>query len=777
MKRIFVCGILAIVSASVASAADESWRLPLAEKEKALEANILQRHNILGLYPSMVEVPREGGPIDLTTTNPFADVHHAVCWTANYLAGASYRYAYLKKSGAPAAEVEAARKRADEIFEAVYRCQRVTGIRGLQARGYFLGHGETYSERELSSKVNNWHQSEVDGTPLRWVGDPSHHNYSDSIHGLGQYYDLAAEGPQKERAREAIDALVGYWVDSDLTIMGDLGRPVPILGLTDGKTLNTRIMMAIAGAKVAHHATGKEKFKAAYDRLIKQFGVRGLKKFKTEKNFDDHEHVICHLETLFRIEKDPELRAAYRVVADAIWAHHTDDAQSLFTYIYYAIAPDAPDREKALADALHSLQTWPTDMTIRPRMTSLTPNFKAPYPVYAARWDNEYMWKGNLLNADGWLSRIVTDVAVPAEDPMVLYAIDTSGDLYQSRDGAATPGGWLPVNQDLPSPARAIDAGPKIRMVFAACDDGFYLSKTGGATWERMPVPSAGVPTDVLVDPSNPNILYAVSDRGVWRSTDFGERFLGKTWEALTAGLPEAGDSSFAMAPGDPGRIYAILDGNLFTRRLDEAEWTQSGPLGLTDEVRSYPWLVADPADPDHAITGFWSVYGGLGTFSILRQTTDAGSNWDVTLQTIYEKYTEGGMMGLASLFVMGRISAPAFSSEEPGALYLAADTRGVLKSTNDGETWVEHTKGLDIPKAETVMAPRNTTWLFTGTPGGLFLSKDGGETWEDANLWLQFRKNTRRELGGAAFIDAFWRARYHGFIDEAAANARYDGE
>ncbi|MFH1881553.1 MAG: hypothetical protein ABIL62_02420 [Planctomycetota bacterium] len=78
------------------------------------------------------------------------------------------------------------------------------------------------------------------------VGDPSHHNYSDSIHGLGQYYTLAAEGEQKDRAREAIDALVGYWVDNDLKIAKyDSSLPaVPILGFTDGRTLNTRVMMA-----------------------------------------------------------------------------------------------------------------------------------------------------------------------------------------------------------------------------------------------------------------------------------------------------------------------------------------------------------------------------------------------------------------------------------------------------------------------------------------------------------------------------------------------------
>src|SRR5690606_25995362 len=117
------------------------------------------------------------------------------------------------------------------------------------------------------------------------------------------------------------------------------------------KTLNTRIMMAIAGAKVAHHATGNEKFLATYERLIDQFGVRGLKTFRVGKGFDDAEHVFCHLDNLFRIETDPELLAAYGVVADALWEQHKYDGQSLFTYIYYHIRPEAPGKEEALQQA------------------------------------------------------------------------------------------------------------------------------------------------------------------------------------------------------------------------------------------------------------------------------------------------------------------------------------------------------------------------------------------------------------------------------------------
>ena len=137
--------------------ADDSWKLPLEEKEVVLEQNNVERHNILGLYPSQVDVPLDGSPVDISTLGN-CNIAHAVCWTANYLAGASYRYAFLKRSGAPEEMVAKARARADELFEAIYRCQLVTGVRGLQARGYALGHGESYEERGIEALNDSWQQ-------------------------------------------------------------------------------------------------------------------------------------------------------------------------------------------------------------------------------------------------------------------------------------------------------------------------------------------------------------------------------------------------------------------------------------------------------------------------------------------------------------------------------------------------------------------------------------------------------------------------------------------
>lgn len=631
-------------------AADETWKLPLEVKEKALEQNAQDRHNILGLYPSQVEISLDHGEPDYTTRG-YCDIAHAVCWSSNYLAGCSYRYAFLKRTGVPSQVLEDARRRADEVFEAIYRCQLVTGVRGLQARGYAIGRGESYEERFYPAPRDIWYQGAGEYENLRWRGDPSHHNYSDAIMGLGHYYDLAAEGTQKDRCREAIDALVGYWVDNDLNIWHIDGvKKTPILGFHDGKTVNMRILMAIAGARVALHATGNPKYRQIHDRLVDQFGVRTLRSFSTEKDFDDAEHVLCHMENLFRIETDPELLAAYRLILDAIWDNHRNDAQTLFTYIYFSIVTDAPERDKALREALFSLQTWPTDTTLQPRMNSLRPDQKPPYPVYAAAWDNEYIWKGNLLQADGWISRPVIDISIPVEDPMVIYAADSNGDVYQSRDGAATSGGWYPVSVTLPSPARKIAAGPRVRMIYAVCDDGAYASMSGGNRWMRLPLPQEyGKPQDIAPDPEQTNIVYIQTDRGVYVSVWKREKDLGLEWKPADCSLP-----------------------------------------------------------------------------------TDTAS-----YASIYKP-----------------------------------DDNGVLKSSDGGATWTLSNDGLDIPRAWTVFAPAASSRIFAGTPAGLYVSDDAGETWQSAHLVLQFQYNTRREIGGAAFIDAYWRGRYYGFISDEQANA-----
>lgn len=763
--------LLLLLSPGLVTLADEqpSWTKPLAEKERVLDANIRRRHNILGLYPSMVEVPPQGAEIDITTATPFSDIAHAVCWTSNHLAGASYRYQVLKDEGASQEAIAQAQRRADELFEAVYRCQRVTGVRGLQARGYLLGHGPVYEERRGSDKRDEWHQGEVDGQAFRWRGDPSHHNYSDSIHGLAQYYDLCAQGEQKERARDAIDALVSYWVDHDLVIhkLDQSRRGVPILGLTDGRTLNTRVVMAIAGARVALHATGKDKFRAVHDRLIEQYGVRGLTSFRAGKDFDDAEHVFCHLENLFRIETDPELLKAWGVVADALWANHRDDAHSLFTYIYYSIRPDAEGREEALEDAHRTLATWPTDTTIQPQMNSLFPDRQAPFPVYQAAWDNEYIWKGNLLRADGWLSRIVTSLDVSAEDPMVIAAAEQSGDLYLSRDGGASQDSWTPLDNQ-PGHVLSVRFGEKSRQLAVACREGFFVSSTGGHHWKRLPLPNdSGQPVNLVFDQSTPRTLLAITSKGVYRSRDFGEEYLGESWECLTSDLPAGGSFTFHVAQGNDGLLYARDGDGFLTRTFNSGVWQRAGTVGLGQYTNQLTFFAVDPQDARAALCGAASL--GSGPFpvhTIVQKTTDGGQTWSNGMEAIFTRFADGSLPAFLSSQPAGRVQAMAIDPTDSQVVYAIAD-RGVLRSRDGGASWEQKEAGLDIPIARSLLVPSTGGRIFVGTPAGLYVSDDQADTWQPAHLVLQFRQNYRRELGGAAFIDAYWRGRHYKFIDE----------
>jgi len=135
--------------ATTAYAKDESWKLPLDKKAEIFEKNVLERHWIDGLYPSSVDVPLDGSPVDQTTQGS-SNIAHSINWTSYYLGGQCYRYLFTKD--------EAVREHCNQIFEALYRCQLVTGVRGLQARGYAIGHGDSYEERGGSEHSNDWHQ-------------------------------------------------------------------------------------------------------------------------------------------------------------------------------------------------------------------------------------------------------------------------------------------------------------------------------------------------------------------------------------------------------------------------------------------------------------------------------------------------------------------------------------------------------------------------------------------------------------------------------------------
>ena len=179
---------------------------------------------------------------------------------------------------------------------------------------------------------------------------------------------------------------------------------------------------------------------------------------------------------------------------------------------------------------------------------------------------------------------------------------------------------------------------------------GVYKSTDGGKSWKRtlFVSDSAGV-TDLVLDPTNPNVLYAAiwqvyrrpwklwsggGASGLWKSTDGGE-----TWTEMTRnrGLPSGiwGNIGITVSPANPRRLWALIeaeDGGVY--RSDDAgdSWTRTNDnRNLRQRAWYYSRIFADPKDTNtvYALnTGLYRSTNGGRTFTGIR--VPHGDNHDL---------------------------------------------------------------------------------------------------------------------------------------------------
>ncbi len=150
-------------------------------------------------------------------------------------------------------------------------------------------------------------------------------------------------------------------------------------------------------------------------------------------------------------------------------------------------------------------------------------------------------------------------------------------------------------------------------------DRGVYKTTDGGKTWNKILYvgPSTGA-SDILMDPNNPNTLYASMwqfRRTAWSFNSGGENSAlykstdaGKTWNKLTKDLPtgKLGRIGIAMAPSDSKIIYAVIETgekktNGLWKSMDAGNsWEHlNSDFGLTVRPFYFSRITIDPKNPD----------------------------------------------------------------------------------------------------------------------------------------------------------------------------------
>lgn len=179
---------------------------------------------------------------------------------------------------------------------------------------------------------------------------------------------------------------------------------------------------------------------------------------------------------------------------------------------------------------------------------------------------------------------MVVTLGMDPTRPSILYA-GTSGGVYKSTDQA---GHWEKVNNGLVPPdmvktSRALNVTAILvdpyepDVVYAATLAGIYKTTDGAKSWKRIGESLADqMIMGMVLDRTRRGVLYITGRDGVHRSDDGG-----LAWKLINRGLATTNVRAIAQSDIDPQVFYVGTNGSGLYRSQDAGEtWESMSPVG-----------------------------------------------------------------------------------------------------------------------------------------------------------------------------------------------------
>jgi photosystem II stability/assembly factor-like uncharacterized protein len=180
------------------------------------------------------------------------------------------------------------------------------------------------------------------------------------------------------------------------------------------------------------------------------------------------------------------------------------------------------------------------------------------------------------------------DMDVVESDPQIMYVASATGGVFRTRDAGITwepvferepvhSVGDIVLFQPNPN-IIWVGTGERANRQSVSWGDGIYKSVDAGKTWTNVGLPNSKHIGRIVTHPTNPDIVFVAAqgsvwgpggDRGVYRTRDGG-----KTWERVLHVDDDTGATDVAIDPSDPNTLYAAM----YQRRRSAFGFNGGGP-------------------------------------------------------------------------------------------------------------------------------------------------------------------------------------------------------
>ena len=345
-------------------------------------------------------------------------------------------------------------------------------------------------------------------------------------------------------------------------------------------------------------------------------------------------------------------------------------------------------------------------------------------------------------------------VAGVVGQPNVYYFGATGGGVFKTTDGGVNWSpvsddyfktgsvGAIDVSQSDPNTIY-VGMGEETVRGNVSHGDGVYKSVDGGKSWKFAGLGDTRQIGRIRIHPKNPDVAYVAAIGHLWAGNDERGVFKtidgGKTWKKILFRDKDTGANEVILDPSNPNTVYATFwqirrtpwgfdsggAGSGIFKSTDSGDtWTEiSKNKGLPVGVLGKICITVSPVNTNRVWAMVEAKQGGLF------RSDDGGDNW--------QKVSDNPQI-LQRPWYYFRVYADSQSADTVYVLNV-----GFLKSIDGGRTFTSvgtpHSDNHDL-----WIAPENNQRMIEGNDGGANVTSDGGKNWtEQDQATAQFYRVT----------------------------------